>query len=83
LDIPSLRIAIDHHMSDLNSLCHRYAMLEKLNETRAEAYLNTVAMQNRRKSFYDSKLSPKTLNPNDLVLLYDSRFQKFLGKFKM
>jgi hypothetical protein len=72
LDIPSLRIAIDHHMSDLNSLCHLYAMLEKINETRAEAYLNTVAMQNRRKSFYDSKLSPKTLNPNDLVLLCNS-----------
>ena len=53
------------------------------NETRAEAYLNTVAIQNQRKSFYDSKLSPKTLNPNDLVLLYDSRFQKFPGKFKM
>jgi transposase InsO family protein len=72
LEIPSLRIAIDHCMSDLNSLRHRYAMLEKLNETRAEAYLNTVAMQNRRKSFYDSKLSPKTLNPNDLVLLCNS-----------
>jgi hypothetical protein len=58
-------------------------MLEKLNETRAEAYINTMAMQNRRKSFYDSKLKPKILNPNDLVLLYDSRFQKFPGKFKM
>jgi hypothetical protein len=42
-----------------------------------------MAMQNRRKSFYDSKLIPKTLHENDLVLLYDSRFQKFLGKFKM
>ena len=83
LEIPSLRIAIDHRMSDLNSLSHRCAMLEKLNETRAEAYLNLVAIQNRRKSFYDSKLSPKTLNTNDLVLLYDSRFQKFPGKFKM
>jgi hypothetical protein len=70
-------------MSDLNSLRHRYAMLEKLNETRAQAYLNTMAMQNRRKSFYDSKLIPKTLHENDLVLLYDSRFQKFPGKFKM
>jgi hypothetical protein len=33
LEIPSLRIAIDHRMSDLNSLRHRYAVLEKLNET--------------------------------------------------
>jgi hypothetical protein len=70
-------------MSDLNSLRHRYAVLEKLNETRAQAYLNTIAMQNQRKSFYDSKLIPKTLHENDLVLLYDSRFQKFLRKFKI
>jgi transposase InsO family protein len=83
LEIPSLRIAIEHRMGALNSLQHRYAMLEKLNETRAQAYLHTVAMQNRRKSFYDSKLTPKTLHENDLVLLYDSRFQKFPGKFKM
>ena len=70
-------------MNDLNSLQHCCAMLEKLNETRVEAYLIIVAIQNRRKSFYDSKLSPKTLDPNDLVLLHDSRFQKFSGKFKM
>jgi transposase InsO family protein len=67
LEIPSLRIAIDHRMSDFNSLRHRYAVLEKLNETRAQAYLNTIAIQNRRKSFYDSKLIPKTLYENDLV----------------
>ena len=58
-------------------------MLEKLDETRRQAYLNTWAMQNRRKSYYDSKIKPKQLEPNDLVLLYDSRFQKFPGKFKL
>jgi hypothetical protein len=58
-------------------------MLEHLDEVRAQAYLNTVAIQNRRKSFYDSKLKPKVLKPDDLVLLYDSRFQKFPGKFRM
>ena len=58
-------------------------MLEKLNELRAQAYLNMVAIQHRRKTYYDSKVHPKTLNPNDLVLLYDSRFQKLTSKFKM
>jgi hypothetical protein len=42
-----------------------------------------LAMQKQRKTYYDSKLEPKVLNPNDLVLLYDSRFQKFPSKFKM
>jgi hypothetical protein len=54
-------------MSDLNSLHHHYAVLEKLNEIQAQAYLNTIALQNRRKSFYDSKLITKTLQENDLV----------------
>jgi hypothetical protein len=83
LEIQSLRIVIDHYLDDVTSLQHRYAILEKLDETRAQAYFNTVAIQNRRKSFYDSKLIPKILDLNDLFLLYDSRFRKVPGKFKM
>ena len=49
-------------------------MLEKLDETRAQAHLNMEAIQKHRKSYYDSKLAPKKLEPNDLILLYDSRF---------
>jgi len=40
-------------------------MLENLDETIRQAYLNTHAMQNRQKSYYDSKLKPKKLEPND------------------
>ena len=58
-------------------------MLEKLDELCTQAYLNMAAIQRRRKTYYDSKVHPKTLNPNDLVLLYDSHFQKFPSKFKM
>jgi len=47
-------------------------MLEKLDETRRQAYFNTLAIQNRRKNYYDSKLISKNLQPNDLVLLFDS-----------
>ena len=66
-----------------NLLTHRYVMLEKLDETCAQVYLNIVAIQKHCKTYYDSKLKPKIIKPNDLVLLYDSRFQKFPGKFKM
>ena len=58
-------------------------MLEKLDETYAQAHLNILAIQKLRKTYYDSKLEPKVLNSNDLVLLYNSRFQKFPSKFKM
>jgi hypothetical protein len=58
-------------------------MLEKLEVARAQAYLNMVVAQKHQKNYYDSKLEPKVLKENDLILLYDSRFSKFLGKFKM
>jgi len=83
LELQSLRIALDHKLRDKESLEERYAMLEKLDETRAQAYLNMASIQNQRKSFYDSKLQPKLLKTNDLVLLFDSRFQKFPSKFQM
>jgi hypothetical protein len=54
-----------------------------LDETRAQVYLNMIAIQKQQKTYYDGKLESKTLNINDLVLLYDSQFQKFPGKFKM
>ena len=83
MELPSLRIALDNRLGDAASLRERYTMLEKLDETRARAYLNMIAIQKHRKTYYDSKLIPKNLNENDLVLLYDNRFQKFPGKFKM
>ena len=83
LEVQSLCIALDERMGDDDSLKHRLVMLEKLDETRAQAHLNMKAIQKHRKSYYDSKLASKKLEPNDLILLYDSRFQKFLGKFKM
>jgi len=83
LEVQSLRIAIDHRLGDMDSLNERIIMLQKLDETRRHAYFNTLAIQNCRKSYYDSKLKPKTLRPHDLVLLYDSQFQKFPDKFKI
>jgi hypothetical protein len=56
--------------------------LEKLDETRKDAVLRMEAIQKRRKSYYDSKLKPKVFEVNDWVLLYDSRFMKFPGKFQ-
>jgi hypothetical protein len=83
IELPSLRISLKERLGDEESLKHRYEMLEKLEETRAQAYLNMVAIQKHRKTYYDSKLEPKVLRENDLILLYDSRFSKFPSKFKM
>ena len=49
-------------MDDDDSLKHRLVMLEKLDETRAQAHLNMEAIQKHKKSYYDSKLAPKNKN---------------------
>jgi hypothetical protein len=63
MELPSLRIAIAKSMDDRETLIHRYAMLEKLDETRAQAHLNMLAIQKLRKTYYNSKLEPKFFNP--------------------
>ena len=78
----SLRIAIDERLGEMESHQSRLQDLEKLDETRREALLRTEAIQKRRKSYYDSKLKPKTFEVKDWVLLYDSRYMKFPGKFQ-
>jgi hypothetical protein len=83
LEIPSLRIAIRDRLGDTESLQQRLTELEKLDETRANAFLVMEAIQKRRKSYYDSKLKKKTFTVNDYVLLYDSRYLDFPGKFQL
>ena len=83
IELLSLRIALEERLEDEESLKQCDDMLEKLEETTAQAYLNMVVAQNHQKTYYDSKLEPKVLKKNDLILLYDREFSKFPGKFKM
>lgn len=57
-------------------------MLERLDEVRNQAYSNIAIVQKWHKTYYDNKIKSKTINANDLFLLYDSYFQKFPDKFK-
>ena len=59
------------------------SQLEKLDEIWAQALLTMEAIQKWRKSYYDNKLKLKTFKPNDLVLLYDNRFQHFPSKLQV
>lgn len=82
-EIPTLRIAIENRLGDVDSLQDRLTKLESLDENRRDALFNTYVAQQRRKTFYDSKLAPKQFNVGDLVLLYDSQFFKFPGKLQI
>ena len=81
LELPSLRIALEERLDEPQSLEVRITMLENLDKIRGQAYINTVAIQKWCKTYYDSKT--KVIKDADLVLLYDSQFQKFMGKFKI
>ena len=82
LEKESLRTAVEERMGETESLQARLQDLLKLDEVRSAALLRTEAIQKRRKSYYDGKFRPKTFNVNDWVLLYDSRYMKFPGKFQ-
>jgi len=40
-------------------------------------------VQKQREACRDHHIKLRTFKVNDLVLLYDSKFEKFMGKFKM
>ena len=82
-EISTLRVAIEHRLGDEESLKDRLFKLESLDEERRMVVYNTYVAQQKRKSFYDSKLRHKEFKVGDLVLLYDSRFFKFPGKLQM
>ena len=74
---------MDYRLGDVESVQFCLFQLEKLDETHAQALFTVEAVQKHRKSYYDSKLKLKVFKTNDLVLLYDSRFQHFLGKLQV
>lgn len=57
--------------------------LHQLDEYRQEAVLRMELVQNQRKKWHDVHLRSKTFEPGKRVLLYDSRYNNFLGKFQI
>eukprot|EP00253_Pinus_taeda_P026871 PITA_26871 len=45
--------------------------------------ITRMVQKQREKAWHDRHIKLPTFKFNDLVLLYDSNFEKFLGKFKM
>eukprot|EP00253_Pinus_taeda_P009258 PITA_09258 len=81
--IPSLRIAVLTGMTDREALEERLAQLEELEEERFLAGFHQKVQKQREKSWYNHHIKVCTFKVNDLVLLYDSKFENFPGKFRM
>lgn len=58
----------------------RLAIIEELEEEREAALDQTKAVQDKRKFRFDSRIRHEPIFAGDLVLIYDSRHQKFPGK---
>ena len=80
--LPSLRIAQITGMIDTNTMEERLAQLLALEEDRFIAGFHQKVQKAREKAWHDRHIKSKTLQIGDLVLLYDSKFIKFPGKFK-
>ena len=80
--LPSLRIAQITGMLDTDIVEERLAQLLALEEDRFIAGFHQKVQKAREKSWHDRHIKSKTLQIGDLVLLYDSKFLKFPGKFK-
>ncbi|XP_071736778.1 uncharacterized protein [Rutidosis leptorrhynchoides] len=61
----------------------RVTQLYELVELTLEAYDNSLVYKEKTKRWHDARLkSPKEFNPNDKVLVYNSRFKFSPGKLK-
>ena len=54
--------------------------MNELDEIRIQAYDNSKLYKERTKAYHDKKILTRTFEPDDQVLLYDSRLRLFPGK---
>ena len=81
--IPSLRIVDFTHMPDPNIMKEKMSQLISLEKDKFIAGFHQHVHKAREKAQHERYIKHKKFQVGDIVLLYDSKFVKFLGKFKM
>ncbi|XP_059067475.1 uncharacterized protein LOC131858295 [Cryptomeria japonica] len=81
--VPSLWIAIENRLGDMESLRKRLYTLGKLDERRMMAQWATEAAQQRQKFWHDKHLRRMKFRPSQWVLKYNGRNEIKPGKFKV
>ena len=79
---PSLRIEALTGMLDRKALEERPAQLEELEEEQFLDGFHQQVQKQRGKAWHDCHIKLCPLKVKDLVFLYDSKFDKFLRKFR-
>ena len=70
-------------MADHGAMEQRLAQLEELEEDRFLDGFHQQVKKECKKAWHDQHIKLRTFKVNDLVLLYDKKFDKFPGKFWM
>ena len=78
--MPSLRIATLTGMTDRTALEERLAQLVELEEEIFLAEFHQQVQKQREKAWHNQHIKLRTFK---VILLYDSKFDKFLRKFRM
>jgi hypothetical protein len=79
----SLKIATLTNMADAETMNERLLHLVGLEEDRFLAGFHQQVQKARERSCHERHIKNKIFKVEDLVLLYDSKFVKFPGKFCM
>lgn len=80
---PSLCIATLIEMTDCDTLEEWLAQFMELEEAQFLAGFHQQVPKEHEKAWHDRNIKLHMFKLNDLVLLYDSKFTEFLGKFQM
>ena len=81
--VPSLKIAVLTKMIDVETVNERLLHLLGLEEDHFIAGFHQQVQKAREKAWHDRHIKNKSFKATYLVLLYDSKFAKFPGKFSM
>ena len=81
--VPSLKIAALTYTEDEETVNERLLNLVELEEDMFAAGFHQQVQKDREKAWHDRHIKSKTIKAGDLVLMYDSKFAQFPGKFCM
>ena len=81
--VPILNIAALTNMVDEEMMNERLLTLVELEEDRFVVGFHQQVQKDREKAWHDRHIKSKAIKTRDLVLMYDNKFARFLGKFCM
>ena len=81
--VPTLKIATLTDMANAETMNETLLQLVGLEEARFLVGFNQQVQKAREKAWHDRHIKNKIFKVGELVLLYDSKFTKFPGKFYM